>query len=73
MKASMMMKSTNTEFQAILARRRGTPKGVMLSRILKSGKPGKPTFYQFFGCEHSAQDVINRMESNNPGDKWVEA
>jgi len=72
-KASMMMKSTNTEFQAIMRRRAGTPKGVMLSRILKSGKPGKPTFYQFFGCESTAQDVIKRMESNNPGHRWVEA
>lgn len=66
-------KSTNTEFQAIMARRRSTPKGVMLSRILKSGKPGKPSFYQFFGCEHSVEDVIRRMERNNPGQIYVEA
>ena len=32
--------NTNTEFKAIMARR-SNPKGVMLSRILKSGKPGK--------------------------------
>ena len=65
-------KSTNTEFKAILARR-SNPKGVMLSRILKSGKAGRPQFYQFYGSESTAQDVINRMESNNPGDHWVEA
>lgn len=65
-------RSTNTEFRAIMARR-SNPKGVMLSRILKSGKPGKPTFYMMFGCEHSAQDVIDRLESLNPGDHWVEA
>lgn len=65
-------KSTNTEFNAIMARR-SNPKGVMLSRILKSGKAGKPAFYRFYGNESTAQDVINRMESNNPGDHWVEA
>lgn len=65
-------KSTNTEFKAIMARR-SNPKGVMLSRILKSGKLGKPAFYRFYGNESTAQDVINRMESNNPGDHWVEA
>lgn len=66
-------KSTNTEFYALLARRQGTPKGVMLSRILKSGKPGKPQFYQFCGGEKTAQEVIERMQNNNPGDTWVEA
>lgn len=65
-------KSTNTEFYAIMARR-SNPKGVMLSQILKSGKPGKPTFYQFYGCEKTAQEVIDRMENNNPGKHWVEA
>lgn len=65
-------KSTNTEFKAILSRR-SNPKGVMLSRILKSGKAGRPQFYQFYGSERTAQDVINRMESNNPGNRWVEA
>ena len=66
-------KNTTTEFRAILARRQGTPKGVTLSRILKSGKPGKPQFYSMLGCENTAQDVINRLEKNNPGDHWVEA
>lgn len=65
-------KSTNTEFHAIMARR-SNPTGFMLSRILKSGKPGKPRFYTSFGCEKTAQDVINRLMRNNPGDVWVEA
>lgn len=65
-------KSTNTEFKAIMARR-SNPKGVMLSRLLKSGKPGKPQFYQFYGGEKTAQEVIERMQNNNPGDIWVEA
>lgn len=66
-------RSTNTEFKAIMARRMGTPKGATLSRILKSGKPGKPTFYKFYGSESTAQEVITRLEKNNPGDHWVEA
>lgn len=66
------MKYSNNDFHAILARRRSNIKGVMLSRILKSGKPGKPSFYQFFGCEHSVEDVIRRMERNNPGQTYVE-
>lgn len=65
-------KSTNTEFKAILARRSNI-EGVMLSRILKSGKPGKPQFYQFYGGEKTAQEVIERMQNNNPGNTWVEA
>lgn len=65
-------KSTNTEFKAILARR-SNPKGVMLSRLLKSGKPGRPQFYQLYGGEKTAQEVIERMQNNNPGDIWVEA
>ena len=65
-------KSTNTEFRAIMARR-ANPQGVMLSRILKSGKPGKPQFYQFYGAEKTAQEVIERMMRNNPGNTWVEA
>jgi len=65
-------KSTNTEFKAIMARR-SNPKGVMLSRILKSGKLGKPSFNQFYGGEKTAQEVIARLEKNNPGQHWVEA
>ena len=65
-------KSTNTEFKAIMARR-SNPKGVMLCRILKSGKLGKPQFNQFYGSEKTAQEVITRLEKNNPGQHWVEA
>lgn len=65
-------KSTNTEFKAIMARR-SNPKGVMLSCILKSGKVSKPAFYKFYGSESTAQDVIDRMERNNPGNHWIEA
>ena len=65
-------KSTNTEFKAIMARR-SNPKGVMLCRILKSGKLGKPSFNQFYGSESTAAEVIARLEKNNPGDHWVEA
>lgn len=65
-------KSTNTEFKAIMARR-SNPKGVMLCRILKSGKLGKPQFNQFYGGEKTAQEVITRLEKNNPGQHWVEA
>lgn len=64
--------NTNTEFKAIMARR-SNPKGVMLSRILKSGKPGKPSFNRFYGGESTAEEVIARLEKNNPGDHWVEA
>lgn len=72
MNANLMMKSTNVEFRAIMSRR-STLQGVTLSRILKNGKPGKPAFYRFYGSEKSAEDVISRLEKNNPGDKWIEA
>lgn len=65
--------NTTTEFLAIMARRQGTPKGVMLSKILKSGKLGKPQFNKFYGSESTAQEVISRLEDNNPGQHWVEA
>ena len=72
-KASMMMKSTNTEFQAIMKRRAGTPKGAMISRILKSGKPGKPFFVAYLWNEKTAQDVVKRLEGLNPNTKYIEA
>lgn len=72
-KPSMMMKSTNTEFRAIMARRSGTPNGAMISRILKSGKPGKPFFVAYLWNESTVQDVINRMEKQNSGTTYVEA
>lgn len=65
-------KSTNTEFKTIMDRRSNL-KGVMLSRLLKSGKLGKPQFYQFYGGEKTAQEVIERLQKNNPSNTWVEA
>lgn len=44
--------------------------GAMLCRILKSGKPGKPQFYKAYG-EKTAEEIIKRLESNNPGSRWV--
>lgn len=46
---------------------------VMLCKILKSGKPGKPNSYKLYGNEKTAQDVIARLEQLNPGNKWIEA
>lgn len=66
-------KSMNTEFQAIMARRRSAPNGATVARILKSGKPGKPFFVSYLWNERTAQDVITRLESLNPGTKYVEA
>lgn len=65
-------KSMNTEFNAIMSRR-SNPKSVMICRILKSGKPGKPYAETLYGSETTAQDVINRLEAFNPGSHWVEA
>ena len=65
-------KSTNADFKAILNRRSKSNQSVMLSRILKNGKPGKPAPYDLYGSEKTAQDVISRLESNNPGCKWIE-
>ena len=69
----MMQKTLNVEFRAIQSRRAGEAKGAMICRELKSGKLGKPFFVQFIGAEKNAQDVIARMESNNPGNKYFEA
>lgn len=60
------------DFSAICNRNKNK-RSVMLCRILKSGKPGKPTAYELYGKEKTAQDVIARMEKLNPGKKWVEA
>lgn len=60
------------KFEAIMDRR-SNKNTVTLSKILKSGKPGKPAAYDLHGSEHTAQDVIARLEKNNPGCKWVEA
>lgn len=64
-----MMKVTNTTLGMLMDNRK---KGVMLSQILKSGKPGKPRLYETVGHE-TAADVIDRLEKLNPGYKWIEA
>lgn len=48
-------------------------KTVILAKILKSGKTGKPREYELFGSEKTAEDVISRLEKNNPGSHWVKA
>lgn len=65
-------KSMNTEFQAIMSRR-STPKTVVICKILKSGKPGKPFEATLYGSETTAEEVIARLEKNNPGQHWVKA
>ena len=64
-------KSMNPEFQAIMSRHR--PTTVTLRRVLKSGKLGKPFEAPLFGSETTAEDVIARLERNNPGSTWVKA
>lgn len=66
-------KNTSTEFHAIM-KRRSNPKTVTLCRILKNGNPGKPREYRLYGSgEKTAEDVIKRLESLNPGDHWIPA
>lgn len=62
--------TTNLAFHVL---NRTHSKGVQIARILKSGKAGKPFFAEFYGNEKTAQEVIDRMEENNPGTKFVEA
>lgn len=62
------------KFKAIMERRNNhSSKTVSLRRILKSGKPGVATEYKLYGNEKTAEDVIERLETNNPGDHWVVA
>ena len=67
-----MMKVTNTTFGMLAANRR-EKRMVELRRIRKDGTPGKVTKYERNGVEKTAQDVIARLESLNPGTKWIEA
>lgn len=53
--------------------RRSNKRFVTLCPVKKDGTPGKPVKYQCFGGEKTAEDVINRLESLNPGRKWVVA
>ena len=50
-----------------------TPKnGVYLYPVRKDGsKYAKPSFYKFYGDEKTAEDVIARLEKQNPGQKFV--
>ena len=60
----------NSWYKAI---HQSTPKTITLCKILKSGKLGKPQEYELYGSEKTAEDVISRMERNNPGNRWVKA
>lgn len=62
-------KSMNTEFRAIMDRR-SNPKTVSLRKVNKNGKLGAAREYRMFGSESCAEDVIARLESNNPGSFW---
>lgn len=69
------MKYVNSKQQALsnayFASKKSKANGFYLSRILKSGKPGKPSLYETYGREKCAQDVIDRLERLNTGDHWV--
>ena len=41
--------------------------------LLKSGKLGAASEYRLYGSEKTAEDVITRLENNNPGSRWVVA
>ena len=56
-------------FTAIQNRRSAPKKTVILQRLLKSGKWGKPTEYEMWN-DKTAEEVIARLERNNPGDTW---
>ena len=68
-----MMKVTN-KTHGMLAQirheRHMQTNGYWLQRKLKSGAWGKARWYDNFGCEHCAEDVIARLEHNNPGDVY---
>jgi hypothetical protein len=66
-----MMKVTRTTLNTLQKiRHERNKKVVTLQRLLKSGKWGKACEYEFFGCEKTAEEVIARLERNNPGDIW---
>lgn len=66
-----MMKVTKTTFNMLQQNRaKANKKTIALQRKLKSGKWGKPTEYEFFGGEKTAEEVISRLERNNPGNTW---
>lgn len=64
------MKVTRTTINMLADIRRSNLTIVTLQRKLKSGKWGKPCEHKLFGCEKTAEEVIARLERNNPGDTW---
>lgn len=69
----MLMSNSGNKykFNAIVGRGSNN-EAVVLSKVLKNGKLGKPMSYLLFGSERTAEDVIARLEKNNPGCKWIE-
>lgn len=66
-----MKRITRTTFnQLAQIRHERNKKVVTLQRKLKNGSWGKPREYEMFGSEHSAEEVIARLEGYNPGDTW---
>ena len=53
--------------------RRSNKRFVSLYPVKKDGTPGKLRKYECYGNEKTAEDVIKRLESLNPGRKWMVA
>lgn len=50
---------------------KGLSKGAFIYRIKKDGtKSAHPTFYQFFGAEKTAEEVIARLIKLNPNSRF---
>lgn len=50
---------------------KGLPKGAFIYRIKKDGtKSARPAFYQFFGAEKTAEEVIARLIKLNPNSRF---
>ena len=50
---------------------KGLKKGAFIYRIKKDGtKSARPTFYQFFGAEKTAEEVIARLIKLNPNSRF---
>ena len=65
-----MMKVTKTTFNMLAANRtKEHKKTVTLQRKLKNGTWGKAREYDMFN-DKTAEEVIARLETNNPGDTW---
>ena len=55
------------------AEQRAAEKRVWLTRKLKNGGWGKPKAYDLIGYEKDINDVIARMQRNNPGEIYRES